>query len=62
MKTLRNSILALALSVGLAACGSSITGPHTPDPGQHTPDPGQHTPDPGQHTPDPGQHTPDPGQ
>jgi predicted small lipoprotein YifL len=55
MKTLRHTLLALALSFSLAACGTSITGPHSPDPGQHSPDPGQHSPDPGQHSPDPGQ-------
>ncbi len=50
MKTLRRSLLVLLLTVGAAACGTSITAPeHTPDPGLfHTPDPGlDHTPDPG---------------
>lgn len=43
MKTLiSRSLLVLLLTVGVSACGTSITGPdHTPDPGQfHTPDPG----------------------
>jgi hypothetical protein len=48
MKTLRRSLLVLMLTVGPAACGTSIMGPHSPDPGQHSPDPGQHSPDPGQ--------------
>jgi predicted small lipoprotein YifL len=62
MNTLRRVALALALIFSLAACGTSIMGPYTPDPGQLSPDPGQYTPDPGQYTPDPGQYTPDPGQ
>jgi len=62
MKTLRRSLFVLMLSLAPAACGTSIMGPHNPDPGQHNPDPGQHNPDPGQHNPDPGQHNPDPGQ
>ena len=34
MKTLSRSLLVLLLTVGIAACGTSITGPdHTPDPG-----------------------------
>ena len=37
MKTVRQSLLALALTISLAACGTSITGPHNPDPGQHNP-------------------------
>ena len=55
MKTVRNSLLALTLSLGVAACGTSITGPYNPDPGQYNPDPGQYNPDPGQYNPDPGQ-------
>ena len=50
MKILSRSLILLLLTVGAAACGTSITGPeHTPDPGfLHTPDPGfLHTPDPG---------------
>lgn len=62
MTTLRRSLLALALTAGMAACGTSITGPYTPDPGEYTPDPGEYTPDPGEYTPDPGEYTPDPGQ
>ena len=54
MKTLRRSLLALTLALGMAACGPSITGPHTPDSGNHTPDSGNHTPDSGNHTPDSG--------
>jgi len=54
MKTLRRSLLVLMLTVGTAACGSSIMGPHTPDSGNHTPDSGNHTPDSGNHTPDSG--------
>lgn len=61
MKTLRRSLLALTLALGMAACGPSITGPHTPDSGNHTPDSGNHTPDSGNHTPDSGNHTPDSG-
>ena len=61
MKTLRRALLVLFLSIGTAACGSSITGPHTPDSGNHTPDSGNHTPDSGNHTPDSGNHTPDSG-
>ena len=41
MKTLRRSLLVLLLTVGAAACGTSLTGPdYTPDPGLYTPDPG----------------------
>lgn len=37
MKLLRLSLMALLLTVGTAACGSSIVGPdHTPDPGVFT--------------------------
>jgi hypothetical protein len=45
MKTLQRALLALLLTVGVAACSNSITGPdHTPDPGLfHTPDPGLFT-------------------
>jgi predicted small lipoprotein YifL len=62
MNTLRRVALALALIFSLAACGTSITGPLSPDPGQLSPDPGQLSPDPGQLSPDPGQLSPDPGQ
>lgn len=54
MKTLRRTLLVFTLTLGLAACGSSITSPHTPDGGNHTPDGGNHTPDGGNHTPDGG--------
>jgi len=47
MKILRCSLLLLVLSLAAGACGSSITGPHTPDSGNHTPDSGNHTPDSG---------------
>ena len=42
MKTLSRYLLVLLLTVGAAACGTSITGPeHSPDPGLlHSPDPG----------------------
>ena len=54
MKTLRRLLLVLTLTVGFSACGGSILGPHSPDPGTHSPDPGTHSPDPGTHSPDPG--------
>ncbi len=54
MKTLRRAILVFALLIGTAACGTSITGPHTPDSGNHVPDSGNHVPDSGNHTPDGG--------
>lgn len=55
MKTLRRTLLALALSIGVAACGStSIAGPHMPDAGNHMPDAGNHMPDAGNHMPDAG--------
>ncbi len=47
MKTLTRLLLVLTLSVGVGACGTSILGPHNPDPGNHNPDPGNHNPDPG---------------
>jgi hypothetical protein len=62
MKTLRPTVLALALTLSLAACGTSITDPYNPDPGGYNPDPGQYNPDPGQYNPDPGGYNPDPGQ
>jgi len=58
MKTLRRALLALMLTVGTAACGSSITGP---DAGGHMPDAGNHMPDAGNHMPDAGNHMPDAG-
>lgn len=62
MKTLRRTLLALALSIGVAACGStSLTGPHNPDAGNHNPDAGNHNPDAGNHNPDAGNHNPDAG-
>jgi predicted small lipoprotein YifL len=54
MKMLRRSILALFLTIATAACGSSITGPYTPDSGSYTPDSGSYTPDSGSYTPDSG--------
>lgn len=47
MKSLRRMLLAFTLTLGLAACGSSITGPYTPDSGNYTPDSGNYTPDSG---------------
>lgn len=61
MKTLRRTLLALTLSLGMVACGNSITSPHMPDSGNHTPDSGNHTPDSGNHMPDSGNHMPDSG-
>jgi hypothetical protein len=65
MKNLRNALIALALAVGVAACGSDITGPttseYTPGPGNYTPGPGNYTPGPGNYTPGPGNYTPGPG-
>lgn len=61
MKTLRRTLLAFVLTLGLAACGSSITGPYTPDSGNYTPDSGNYTPDSGNYTPDSGNYTPDSG-
>lgn len=57
MKTLRRTLLALALTLGIAACGNSITGPYTPDAGNYTPDAGNYTPDAGNYTPDAGNAT-----
>lgn len=54
MKTIRRTLLAFILTLGLAACGSSITGPYTPDSGNYTPDSGNYTPDSGNYTPDSG--------
>lgn len=44
MKSLRNSILVLLLSLGTAACGQSVTGPDAFDDG-YLPDPGSYAPD-----------------
>lgn len=54
MKSLRRTLLAFTLTLGLAACGSSITEPYTPDSGNYTPDSGNYTPDSGNYTPDSG--------
>ena len=54
MKTLRNTLLALALTLGVAACGNSITGPYSPDAGNYSPDAGNYSPDAGNHNPDAG--------
>ncbi len=61
MKTFRHALLAFTLSLGLAACGTSITSPHLPDSGNHLPDSGNHLPDSGNHLPDSGNHLPDSG-
>ncbi len=54
MKTLRNTLLALALTLGVAACGNSITGPYSPDAGNYSPDAGNYSPDAGNYSPDAG--------
>ena len=56
MRNLRSSLLALLLTVGTAACGTSITGPdgYTPGPDNYTPGPDNYTPGPGNYTPGPG--------
>ena len=47
MKNLRNSVIALLLTVGLAACSGSPTGPdYTPGPNNYTPGPNNYTPGP----------------
>ena len=61
MKTLRRALLSLVLSFALAACGTSLTDPLTPDSGSLTPDSGSLTPDSGSLTPDSGSLTPDSG-
>lgn len=61
MKILRRSLLAMLLTVGTAACGTSLTEPYTPDSGNYTPDSGNYTPDSGNYTPDSGNYTPDSG-
>jgi len=54
MKTLYRSLLVAMLTIGMAACGTSITGPHNPASGNHNPDSGNHNPDSGNHNPDSG--------
>jgi hypothetical protein len=49
MKNIRRFALVMALTLGAAACSSTITGPdweaeHTPTSGSHTPTSGSHTP------------------
>jgi hypothetical protein len=65
MKNLRNALLALALTVGTAACGSNLTGPETgeyiPGPGSYIPGPGSYIPGPGSYIPGPGSYIPGPG-
>ncbi len=54
MKTLRNALFALTLSLGMAACGTSITEPYVPDSGNYVPDSGNYVPDSGNYVPDSG--------
>jgi hypothetical protein len=65
MSKLPNALVALLLTLAVAACGSSVTGPetseYTPGPGSYTPGPGSYTPGPGSYTPGPGSYTPGPG-
>lgn len=58
MKNLRRYLLVAMLTVGTAACGTSIVGPQEGPPDGDWP----HNPDSGQHNPDSGQHNPDSGQ
>ena len=61
MKNISRAVFALTLAVGMAACGTSLTEPYTPDSGNYTPDSGNYTPDSGNYTPDSGNYTPDSG-
>jgi len=61
MKNVRRALLTLTLALGMAACGTSLTEPYTPDSGNYTPDSGNYTPDSGNYTPDSGNYTPDSG-
>jgi predicted small lipoprotein YifL len=55
MKTLRRSLLVLVLTIGTAACSSSLVGPdYSPDSGNYSPDSGNYSPDSGNYSPDSG--------